>query len=128
MAYTRTTNISSANKRRQNFEQQTAHGMFVEHCFDTQITSTAKAFSTLLNENNSEPSHERAMSGRTHVEITNCNAAGTIYVGRASTLSSTNYQYILNAGGGYVKLPLAEAHDFYLLGSTTLACVVTEVG
>src|SRR5687768_10762497 len=114
MAYTRTTNIDANNKRRQNFEQQTSHGMFIEHCFDTQITTTAKAFTALLVAQNAT---YKPMNGRTHVEITNCNAAGTIYVGRASTVSSTNYQYILDPGGGYVKIPLSEMHDFYIIGS-----------
>lgn len=127
MAYTRTSNQTGS--LRKNHEQQTSHGLFTEHCFTVEITTTAKAFTTLLQENNSEPQHERAMPGRTHVEITNCNAAGTIYIGRASTVSSTNYQYILNANGGWVKLPLDPGHDFYIIGSAaTAACVITEVG
>lgn len=125
MAYTRTTNLEQLTDHPKNHIQQTTHTKWTQHTFTNEVTTTAQAFSALLAAQTPE---QTVMQCRTHLEITNPNAAGTIYVGRSSAVSATNYQYILDPGGGYVKIPAGPGHDVYIIGSTTLAMVVTEVG
>lgn len=129
MAYSRQTNLpTDSNKTHRTYEQkQTSHRFFQQHEFTNEITTTATTLDKLI----AAQPNIKPMVNRTYLELTNPNTSGTIYISRiernkATTVTSTNYQWALGAGG-YLKVPCESDMDIQLVGSGTLPLVATEV-
>lgn len=107
------------------YDQVSTHRYFNQHAFDTQILSSALSINALI----LAQTNQKLLGCRTHIEITNPHATAKLYLARSNGVSTTVYQWVLTAAGGFLKEPCSADNDLWIISDTNaVSAIITEVG